>query len=110
MEASIISTAGGGHATIAHPVESEASAVVAYFELVAGETDFLSFGPGELRRTEEEEAADIRAFANPRRGLMLMAKVGGEIAGIVTIHRFARSRVHHRGELGVSVQQKFWGL
>jgi RimJ/RimL family protein N-acetyltransferase len=41
---------------------------------------------------------------------MLMAKVGVEIAGIVTIHRFARSRVHHRGELGVSVQQKFWGL
>jgi len=109
MEATTISLPGGAHATIARPVESDAVAVVAYFELVAGETDFLSFGAGEFRRTVEEEAADIRSFANPGRGLMLMAKVAGEIAGIVTIHRFARSRVHHRGELGVSVQQKFWG-
>jgi ribosomal protein S18 acetylase RimI-like enzyme len=110
MEATTISLPGGAHATIAHPLESDAGAVIAYFELVAGETDFLSFGAGELGRTIEDEASDIRALANPSRGLMLMAKVGVEIAGIVTIHRFARSRVHHRGELGVSVQQKFWGL
>jgi RimJ/RimL family protein N-acetyltransferase len=110
MEATTISLAGGAHATIARPAESDASAVIAYSELVAGETDFLSFGAGEFGRTEEEEAADIRAFANPHRGVMLMAKVDSEIAGIVTIHRFARPRVHHRGELGVSVQQKFWGL
>ena len=32
------------------------------------------------------------------------------IAGIIVIHRSARPRVHHRGELGVSVRQKFWGM
>jgi RimJ/RimL family protein N-acetyltransferase len=110
MEATTISLAGGAHATIARAIESDAGAVIAYFELVAGETDFLSFGVGELGHTVEEEAADIRAFANPGRGLMLTAKVGGEIAGIVTIHRFTRPRVRHRGELGISVQKKFWGL
>lgn len=110
MEAATISLHGGAHAIIARPVEGDAAAVIAYLDLVAGETDFLSFGAGEFGRTVAEEAADIRAFENPGRGLMLTATVSGELAGFLAIHRFARSRVHHRGELGVSVRQKYWGL
>lgn len=110
MEATTISLHGGAHATIARPFESDAAAVVDYLDLVSGETDFLTFGAGQLGRTVEEQAADIRGYASPGRGLMLQARVGDEIAGIIVIHRLARPRVHHRGELGISVRQKFWGM
>lgn len=35
----------------------DATAVLEYMELVSRESDFLSFGPGELVLTEEQEVA-----------------------------------------------------
>lgn len=105
-----ISLRGGLHATIRQSTPEDAHAVLEYFECVAAETDFLSFGAGEYGKNATEQAAQIRAFSTPDNGLMLQALLNDELAGIVTVHRQARPRLRHGGELGVSIRQKYWGL
>lgn len=110
MTSTTVSLRSGVHAIISRGAPEDAAAVVDYLDRIAAETDFLSFGAGELGRTVTQQADDIQGFTDPSKGLMLKAVIDSELAGLIVIHRKRRPRMHHRGELGVSVAQKFWGL
>jgi RimJ/RimL family protein N-acetyltransferase len=105
-----ISLRGGLHARLARPTDTDAAAVIAYFDRVTLETDFAPFGPGEYPRNLEQEALHLRNYLDPSKGLALHAVIGTELAGIVTISRQRPPRIHHCGLLGISVVQKYWGV
>lgn len=88
--------------------EDDAAAVVAYADVTAGETDFLTYGPGEFGASVQAEAAFIRTLDDEQRGLFLKATFDGELVGIVTLARSNRSRIQHVGELGLSVRKALW--
>lgn len=105
-----ISLRGGWRAELSRTIEADAAAVVAYFNQVSAETDFAAFGPGGYPRSVAEEVLHIRSLAQPNKGLMLKAVIGGELAGIVAVNRLGAPRVQHNGILGVSVLKSYWSI
>jgi RimJ/RimL family protein N-acetyltransferase len=110
MMSRVVSLRSDLHAELARLVDTDAAAVLAYFDRVTAETDFAPFGPGEYPRSLEEEALHLRNYADPSKGVALKASIGGELAGVVTISRLRAPRVHHNGQLGISILQKYWGV
>jgi RimJ/RimL family protein N-acetyltransferase len=96
-----------------HLVEGDAETSLRYLEAVAGESDYLSFGPGEFDTPIEQQAAYLRGLRSGETGLIVAAVVegepGGGLAGLASIRRAPRSRIRHVGELGVSVRKEYWG-
>lgn len=86
----------------------DAAAIVAFYNYVGGETDFLSFGKDEYPMDCAALAAAIAKQADDPTNLMMLALVGQEIAGIATISSSAKVRFRHGGELGIVVAQKYW--
>jgi RimJ/RimL family protein N-acetyltransferase len=100
----------GRELTVARATDADADAFVRHLEQVAGESDFLSFGRGELALVLEEERAYLKALSEPDGGLALKAVLEGRLVGMVTIVRGHRPRFRHTGTLGLSVQREVWGL
>lgn len=88
----------------------DAGAMLEYVESISGESDFLTFGPGEFGVTMSDEADFLeRSYMSPNR-LCLVAFIGGELVGSLTFQGGARPRTRHCGEMGVSVRKAYWGL
>lgn len=96
--------------SVEHVQENDASHLLRYLDAVSGETDFLTFGPGEFPMTEEEEARHIQRMYATNTGLMLKAVVGDEIVSVAGIQRTQRPRIRHVGLFGISVLRRFWGM
>lgn len=101
---------GGEHALIERATEADAAQLIQYLEQVAGESEFLSFGPGEVGLSVEQEAALVRRLHQEDQGVMLKASIDGEIAALSTLVRLPRPRVRHCGSFGLSVLRKYWAL
>ena len=108
MTISKLSLRGGLHAVIRPATPEDAAEVLAFFEQVAAESDYLPFGAGEYGRNLEQQAEQLRAHQDPAHGVMLGSWIGPELAGLVGIHRLQRPRIRHRAQLGVSVLRKYW--
>lgn len=87
----------------------DAEKIVDFYDLVGGETSFLSFEKGEYPMSAEEQEAEIRALEDKRTSAMLLAMDGEEIAGIATIRSSAKIKSRHDGELGIVVAKKYQG-
>jgi RimJ/RimL family protein N-acetyltransferase len=98
----------GRKVDIGYASERDAAAMLEYVEAIAGETNFLTFGPGEFGMTVEQQTAFLKSLADPSRGLMLKAALGAEIIGNVMLSRGMRPRTRHVAELGLSVRKDFW--
>lgn len=99
----------GGEIIFRPPSPSDAPAIIAYLNEIAGETDFLSFGQGEFTKTIEEEEQIIKDYLKLENHFYLLAIVNEEIAGIITANASQKQRLKHMAEFGISVRQKYWG-
>jgi len=100
----------GNRVVVSHAESGDAAEIVAYIERVSGESDFLTFGPGEFGMTVDDERKFISDLGDGRSGFILKGVVGGKIVSTCTIQRSSRSRVSHIGTFGISVAQSHWGL
>lgn len=101
--------ADGRVLTIDHVSKDDAAPFLDYANIVSGESDFLTFGSGELGMTIDEEVAHIQRLYTAGTGFMLKAVVDGEIVSVAGIQRTRRPRIRHVGVLGISVLKRFWG-
>lgn len=99
---------GGGVILIREAVAGDARSVLDYVEVVCGETDFLTFGPGEFELGEAEEAEYLESCRAAEGVLYLLALIDGEIVGTLNFASGRRRRVRHTGELGMSVRSPWW--
>ena len=88
----------------------DAGLLIEYIERVSGETNFLSFGPGEFEMSEEEEADYLSGCAERDHCLYLLAFVDGNMVGTLHFSSRNRSRIIHVGDFGITVQKAFWGF
>jgi len=88
----------------------DAQAMVEYMKQLATESDFLTFGSGELNITVEDEAKLIQSKEEAENQLMLCAFFEEELVGGLTFTSASRPRVRHTGEFGVTVLREYWGL
>jgi RimJ/RimL family protein N-acetyltransferase len=89
--------------------KEDAAALIAYVKKVACETDFLTFGKGEFRKTIKEEQQIIQQHAKAKNQIFLLAEYEGEIVGILNVNANEKSRLRHIGDFGVTVKKDYWG-
>lgn len=86
----------------------DAEQLLVYINQVSGESENITFGPGEFGLSVEEERAFLQQGAHSPTSLYLIAEVAGEIAGTLTFSTGKRPRMRHAGEFGMTVQRKYW--
>jgi RimJ/RimL family protein N-acetyltransferase len=90
--------------------EEDAQKVIEYVNQVGGESDYLSFGENEFKITVEEEREIIRSYRERDNCLMIAARLGEKIVGLLTFEGGRRERLKHRGEFGLTVSKEYWGM
>ena len=93
---------------IREAVKADATELVAYLHKIGGESDFLTFGLGELSVSVSEEAATLEESRNAKNKIMILALVGNKVIGCLHFAGGDRARIQHTGEFGVSVLKDYW--
>src|SRR5215471_19165954 len=73
----------------------DAEPLLAYIDQVAGESENLTFGPGEFELSVQEERAFLQHMAESPTNLYLLAEIAGEIVGTMTFSTGKRPRIQH---------------
>lgn len=87
----------------------DAASMIDYLNEIAGESDNLTFGAGELTITEAIEITIIEEALASTTDLFLVAECDGEIIGNLKFGNNRRKRLEHYGEFGISVLAACWG-
>ena len=99
-----------GPALIIREAEAtDAAAMIDYVQTVSGETDFLTFGPGEFDITLEDEEGVIAAHRRYDNQVFLLAEVDGRLVGMLNVSASQKPRLRHIGEFGLTVLRAYWG-
>ena len=88
----------------------DAGMVLAHIERVSGESQYLTFGPGEFTMTEADEADFFRTCAESPNQVYALAFLDSVLVATGNIMASSRPRLRHRGELAMSVSRDVWGL
>lgn len=94
---------------IREAVPEDAQKFFDYQNTIAGESDNLTFGPGELMISVEDERNIIEKAVNAKNQYFIVAELGDEIIGNLHFLSGRRLRISHAGNFGISVQKKYWG-
>lgn len=94
--------------TLRRAMPRDAEQLLVYVNQVAGESENLTFGPGEFELSVEEERAFLQQNAEAPTSFYLIAEVAGEIAGTLTFSTGKRLRLQHAGEFGMTVLRTYW--
>ncbi|MDW7672582.1 MAG: GNAT family protein [Bacillota bacterium] len=90
--------------------KDDAASLLAFLDTVCAETDNLTFGPGEMSLTVEQEIAFLEGMAE-KTGAIFLAALDEQDELVGTIHFVAGTlpRTEHAGEFGMSVLKAHWG-
>lgn len=88
----------------------DATKIIEYVNMVAAESDNLTFGEGEFNTSLEDEIKLIREFQKSQNSIFLVAELNGEIVSLLSFIGGKRPRIQHAGEFGISVLKEYWGL
>jgi len=91
-------------------VVDDAGAVLQYVEAISRESDFLSFGPGEFGRSEDQERQEIREHYEALNRFFIAGCIDDALVSLLTFRGGHRPRNRHAGEFGMSVRKDCWGL
>lgn len=89
--------------------KSDARALIEYLNIIGGESDYLTFGPGQFGRSVEQEEEFIVNALNKENALFIIAEVNGKVVGNLNFSGGIRQRTAHVGEFGVSILKEYWG-
>jgi RimJ/RimL family protein N-acetyltransferase len=84
--------------------------VLDYIEDISGESDFLSFGPGEFGLTEPQRKEFLLQSREVDNRIFILAETDGRLVGPLGFSAGHRPRIRHPGEFGRSVRKEYWGL
>ncbi|QFG00996.1 GNAT family N-acetyltransferase [Psychrobacillus glaciei] len=99
----------GHEVKIIEATKEYAQQIIDFYNVVGGETDFLSFGKNEFNRNLEEYKEFIESTRLEQNSIILLAIFQDEIIGISSINSSQKKRMKHVGTLGIVVSEKFIG-
>ncbi len=88
----------------------DAATIIDYVNIIAGESENISFGPGEFKMTVEEEEKFIESTSKSKNNTFVVAFIGNEMVSLADVHSGNRPRIRHSGELGITVLKKYWRM
>ncbi|MFF3102433.1 GNAT family N-acetyltransferase [Viridibacillus arvi] len=99
----------GNEVTIKEATKNDAQQMINFYNVVGGETDFLSFGKNEFNRDVEEYKKFIDSTSLEQNSIILIATLKDEIIGIASINSSQKDRTKHVGTLGIVVSEQLVG-
>ena len=108
-EAMIFQSKDGHDVTIKDAMKKDAQQIIDFYNVVGGETDFLSFGANEFKRDVEEYQEVIESTQLEQNSILLLATLNDEIIGIASITSSQKGRTKHVGTLGIVISERFTG-
>jgi len=90
--------------------KEDAAELIAYLNIVGGESDNLTFGANEFSMTVEQEEQYIESVNHSPTSVHLVGIVDGKIICVGSIFASTKERIAHNGDLGISVLKEYWGL
>jgi RimJ/RimL family protein N-acetyltransferase len=99
----------GQTVVIREAVGQDSMPLIEYLGKIAEDTEFLTFGPGELNISHKEEEKLINEIFLAKNKIMLLAVAENEVIGCLNFRGGPRSRNEHAGEFGISVLKDYWG-
>ncbi|WP_409368527.1 GNAT family N-acetyltransferase [Lysinibacillus sp. 38-6] len=100
----------GNEVTIKEATKEYAQQMIDFYNIVGGETDFLSFGKNEFTRNQEEYEAFIESTQLEQNSIILLATINDEIISIASINSSQKDRMKHVGTLGIVISEQYTGL
>ena len=96
------------HLTLRHAEPRDAERILTYIHQMAGESENVTFGPGEFELSVDEERAFLQKTVESPNSLYILAEISDEIVGTLSFNAGKRTRLQHAGEFGMSVSRKYW--
>jgi RimJ/RimL family protein N-acetyltransferase len=94
---------------IREATKSDAKDLIDYLDKIAQESDFLTFGVGEMKISLEQEEMFIENANQQDNALMALVIHDESIIGCVTFTGGIKPRLRHIGEMGISILEPYWG-
>lgn len=94
---------------IREATKADAKALIDYLDKIALESDFLTFGVGELKISLEQEEMFIENANHQANSLMSLVMHDENIIGCITFTGGTKPRLRHAGEMGISILEPYWG-
>jgi len=89
---------------------TDAKSIIDFYNIVGGETNFLSFGGNEFKRNEAEYETFLDDTFNEKNSIILLVTINDQIISIGSINSSQKERTKHVGTLGIVVKKEYWGL
>jgi len=90
------------------PTVEDAQPVLNFIDIISGESDNLTFGPGEFGITLEQEKNYFSHLKDDKDDIFVICLINEEIVCVANISTGKRKRMHHAGEIQISIQKKYW--
>lgn len=100
----------GNEVTVKEATKEYAQQIIDFYNIVGGETDFLSFGKDEFKKDLEEYRSLIESTRLEQNSIILLAFLKDEIIGLGSITSSQKDRTKHVGTLGIVVSKRYIGL
>jgi len=109
MDDRLIQLKNGKSLSIREAEIADAESLIAYAEKVSGETEYLTFGPGEFVLSPDEEKEFIRISRATNNRLFIVGLIDHDIVSMLNFTAGKRPRTQHSGEFSMSVIRSCWG-
>lgn len=90
--------------------KEDAQAMIDFYNIVGGQTDFLLFGKNEFNRELKDYENYIESTIKEDNSIILVATIDDQIKSIASINSNKKSRTKHVGTLGIVVEEQYCGL
>ncbi|WP_186668135.1 GNAT family N-acetyltransferase [Sporosarcina sp. BP05] len=99
----------GDEVMITEATTEHAQHMVDFYNVVGGETDFLSFGKNEFNQKAETYKEFLESTRLEQNSIILLATVNDKIISIASINSSQKNRIKHVGTLGIVISEQFTG-
>lgn len=100
----------GNEVDIKEASKENAQHMINFYNIVGGETDFLSFGKNEFKQNIREYEDFLVSTQMEQNSIILLATLNDEIISIASINSSQKNRIKHVGTLGIVISKQFSGL
>ena len=106
----IVVAKNGQEVILRDATREDAKDIIDFYNIVGGETTYLSFCGGEYKVTVEQQENIIDSTNSSENNTMILATINDEIIGICTISSNQKRKGKHVGILGIVISDKYCNL
>ena len=108
MSTQEITLQNGTKLIIRPAVPADGAAIIDYLNVIAGESDNITFGPGDFGKSIEQEQAFLKNLQDSSNEILVVGIVEGDICSVANISGGGRPRTEHNASFGITVREKLW--